>query len=99
MRGDKLGIALLAVLGAVAVAAVSICRPPSTAPALPPPLATSHLEITPSDAAFAREVCKRRGLMWSRLELSLDNSKVNVICESSEVVRAQITARYRDTHK
>lgn len=61
------------------------------------PLRGEQLMVTPADTAFAKETCKRRNLAWSRIELSLDGSKLEVYCESDEVVRAQTAARFHET--
>lgn len=58
-----------------------------------------QLVISHSDTSFAKEYCTRRGLTWSRLELSEDGSQVGVVCESEAVVRAQIAAKWEQVRR
>ena len=60
------------------------------------PSSPTALILAPADVAFAKEHCRRRGLSWSRFELALDGTHVDVYCASEEIVRAQLEARWRE---
>jgi hypothetical protein len=66
----------------------------SAASAQPVAVIPAALRIDASDVGFAKEACHRRHLSWSRFELAESGSSVNVICESDEIVRAQLKARW-----
>lgn len=70
------------------------CSKTKTALAASTPITASNLQVTAADVGFAKEVCRHKHLSWSQIELAEDGAHVNITCESSEVVAAQIRAKW-----
>ena len=55
-----------------------------------PPLSPQTITVTPGDTAAAKETCRHRHLGWSRLEVSVDGTRLGIVCESEDIVRQQV---------